>query len=412
MVSRWERGTRRPRPRYVRLLCRLFDLPAEQLGLVDDADLAPLVAADRPEGDETERRDFLRGVAALLGLAALPPFLRHAPPGMEPSTPESWERLEHALRRPGQVDEATIEHLERLTHALESLEPTAVGSRALLGPATAHLDVVSTLLQTQLPCRLRTRLCSLAGETAALVGWLRWNLDDPAGAAAYFRTGVSAAQEAADRALGAYLVGAMACRPPLQEDPQRTLQLLGTRTFGFSRDDASPATGAWLAAKEADAWAQLGRESECLRALDRAADLVERIACDDPACRPRFTMVDRSWLAGERGASMSKLGHVGAAQAILQPVLASLGPTSERDRLWLLPALAGAYVELDEPEEACRLARSALAGAARMHLTPVLNLVKVLRARLDRRRCHLAVRELDEHLRTLGHEPAHALTAP
>jgi transcriptional regulator with XRE-family HTH domain len=35
-VSRWERGARRPRPYYVRLLCRLFDLRAEHLGLVED----------------------------------------------------------------------------------------------------------------------------------------------------------------------------------------------------------------------------------------------------------------------------------------------------------------------------------------------------------------------------------------
>jgi len=42
MISRWERGTRRPRPRYVRLLSSLFELPAEQLGIVEDADLAVL----------------------------------------------------------------------------------------------------------------------------------------------------------------------------------------------------------------------------------------------------------------------------------------------------------------------------------------------------------------------------------
>src|SRR5437588_6233560 len=36
MISRWERGTRRPRPRYVRLLCTLFELQAEELGVVDD----------------------------------------------------------------------------------------------------------------------------------------------------------------------------------------------------------------------------------------------------------------------------------------------------------------------------------------------------------------------------------------
>src|SRR5215471_14515714 len=38
MISRWERGTRHPRPRYVRLLCQLFDLPADNLGLLGAPD--------------------------------------------------------------------------------------------------------------------------------------------------------------------------------------------------------------------------------------------------------------------------------------------------------------------------------------------------------------------------------------
>src|SRR2546421_7498428 len=37
MVGRWERGVRRPAPRYVALLCRLFELAADELGLVEDA---------------------------------------------------------------------------------------------------------------------------------------------------------------------------------------------------------------------------------------------------------------------------------------------------------------------------------------------------------------------------------------
>src|SRR5258708_2375545 len=106
MVSRWERGTRRPRPRYVRLLCQLFDLPAEQLGLVQGADLelVQLVPGDRLEGSEVERRDFLHGVASLFGLASLSPVMRPSAPGLEPMTPDSWERLERALNRPGTVD--------------------------------------------------------------------------------------------------------------------------------------------------------------------------------------------------------------------------------------------------------------------------------------------------------------------
>lgn len=46
-VSRWERGVRNPRPRYVGLLCQLFELPARDLGLadVDELPVAPQAPA-------------------------------------------------------------------------------------------------------------------------------------------------------------------------------------------------------------------------------------------------------------------------------------------------------------------------------------------------------------------------------
>ena len=405
-VSRWERGIRHPRPRYVRLLSQLFDLSAEELGLVHDAEppAVSLRTADRAEDDDAERRDFLERMASALGQASLPPFPPLGPPCGPPARPEPWQRLDRALGRAGRFDSATVDELERVIRGLESLEPTGICSRALLGPATAHLDAITMLLQAPLPSAIRSRLCSLAGETAGLVGWLRWNLDDPRGASACFRSGLRAAREAGDRALGAYLVGAIACRLPGHEAPAITLSLLGGRTLGLGQADASPATSAWLAAKEAAAWAQLGREDDCLRALDRAAEIVERLpgAGDEEASRPRFTTIGRTWLAGERGASLARLGRVEEARAILRPVLASLGPNSERDRLWLLAALAGVHAELGDAEEACLLARSALMGAARMHVSPVLRLVAGLRPRLERHRRSLAVQELDEHLRMLS----------
>ncbi|HSR25043.1 MAG TPA: helix-turn-helix transcriptional regulator [Candidatus Eisenbacteria bacterium] len=409
-VSRWERGIRHPRPRYVRLLSQLFDLSAEELGLVHDAEppAVDLHAAGRAEGDDAEGRDWLERMASALGQASRPPFPHPGPPGRQPTRPEPWQRLDWALGRAGRFDSATVDELERVTHGLESLEPTGICSRALLGPATAHLDAIAMLLQAPLPSGIRSRLCSLAGETAGLAGWLRWNLDDPGGASACFRSGLRAAREAGDRALGAYLVGAIACRLPGHEAPAITLSLLGGRAFGLGQADASPATGAWLAAKEAGAWAQLGREDSCLRALDRAAEIVERLpgAGHEDVSRPRFTTIGRTWLAGERGVSLARLGHVEEARAILRPVLASLGPTSERDRLWLLAALAGVHAELGEAEEACLLARSALMGASRMHLSPVVRLVAGLRPRLERHRRSLAVQELDEHLRMLGEATA------
>jgi transcriptional regulator with XRE-family HTH domain len=395
MVSRWERGTRRPRPRYVRLLCRLFELPAERLGVVEDDDLGvlPERLREAPDDDDAERRDLIGRVSALLGVAALP-MPRFQPTGREP-----WERLARALRRPGRVDVETVDHLEQVTVALESLEPTQVGPPALLGPVTGHLDTITLLLQGSAPAALRSRLCSLAGETAGFAGWLRWSMDDAEGAAAYFRTGLVAAHEAGDRPLAVYLVGSAACQPPHREDPQARLRQLRDAGPGFAQSDATPATQVWLAAKEADACALLGDDAGCLRALDRAEAILQRAGRPDESWRPRFSKVDETWLRGERGASLAKLGITGEARAILQRVLASLGPSRELDRLWLFAALASTYVREAEPEEACRVARLALDRASRLHLEPVVRLVEGLRRDLAPYGDVAAVRELDEQLR-------------
>ncbi len=77
-------------------------------------------------------------------------------------------------------------------------------------------------------------------------------------AAAYFRAGVEAAQEANDRALGAYLVGSSCVQPAYRERPQARLRRLQGQTFGFQTFDANPSTRAWLITLEAEAHALAG----------------------------------------------------------------------------------------------------------------------------------------------------------
>jgi transcriptional regulator with XRE-family HTH domain len=397
MVSRWERGTRKPRPRYVRLLCRLFELPAEQLGIVEDVDLVALSPNPRValEDDDVERRDFIQHVSGLLGVAAIPL------PMFEASGPEPWERLSRVLREPGRVDDETVDHIENITIALERLGPTQVASRALLGPVTGHLDAITLLLRGTLPTGLRNRLCSLAGEMAGFAGWLRWNMDDPHGAASYFRVGLDAAREAGDRALGAYLMGSAACQPPYRENPADRIRMLENRTFGFAQSDATPATRVWLAAKEADARAMLGDASGSLGALERADRALELVGGYEVAARPRFLPVDRTWLAGERGASLARLGRTEEARAILKSVLGRLGPTTERDRLWLCTSLAATHVR-DDPEEACRIATSTFERASKMQLEPVLRMVERLREDLEPLAPSPDVEAFDEQVRAAG----------
>ena len=81
-VSRWERGVRRPQPRNVRLLCQLFELSPERLGLMEEGQPQRMVTglgwADQPlsirvSGDgevltvTVNRREFLETMGAGTG---------------------------------------------------------------------------------------------------------------------------------------------------------------------------------------------------------------------------------------------------------------------------------------------------------------------------------------------------------
>jgi hypothetical protein len=107
---------------------------------------------------------------------------------------------------------------------------------------------------------------------------------------------------------------------------------------------------------------------------------------------------DARWLAGERGASLARLGRSQQSRAALDEALDTIGPGQSKDRLWLLIAMARTYVHDREPEEACRLAAEALAGAVQMHYQPVIHELLSFRQALARWRATGPVRELDEQL--------------
>jgi tetratricopeptide (TPR) repeat protein len=375
MMRRWERGEHKPGERYRELLAEVYDDSAPD-GLQPESIL-----------DDMQRRPFLRGLGAFIGLAAASAFI------------EPWERLSNALRHPSRVDRATVSSLASLTVMLESRE-SQENPRALLGPVEGHLGNMATLLAGSPP--LRPELCSIAGETAALAGWLAFDIEDRPAAAGYFRVGIEAAKEANDRALGAYLVGSSCVQPAYRERPYARLRRLEGRTFGFARSDASPSTQAWLATLEAEAHALAGDTSKCLRVFDEAEAAMSRAGGEDESSRPRLAFFDPDRLAGERGVALARLGQPDAAQDVLAPALASLDPSVVKTRPRLLAALATAHVQQGDVDRACELGAEALGIAAQQEVQPNLQDVRKLRLDLEPWRDSQAVKDLDEQLRAVG----------
>lgn len=344
----WERGLHRPQPQQIQRICSIFAVSPESLRLVESE-----------AEDEVKRREFSKGLVGL---------------GVMAAAGEPWERLMHAMRPGGQPDVRAIGHLEQVTISLSRLEREVEAPATLLGGVLGHLDTITGFLGGALPSSARRELCSLAAETAALAGWLTWDLDDRVRADAYFRTGLEAAREAGDAALGAYLVGSRASQPFYRENPAERLRNLSGRTYGFAATDASSHTRAWWVTLEAGAHALRGDHGQFARAVDEAEGL---LTLDEPvdARRPRVSFFDWPYFAEEKAAGLLRLGRAREARELLA---SSLGESAGRMRLWILADLAEACAAQGEPEEAARYAMESLDGAAGARVEPILQTLRGL----------------------------------
>jgi len=276
--------------------------------------LAPI-----PEEDaEVKQRDFVRkAIGGAVGAALIP--------AVDPLNPEPWDRLARALSVTGPVDAATVEHLERATTALESLE-YELSPSALIGPVRGHLDEVSRLLGAPMPASRRRQLLSIAGEAAATAGWLMWDLDRPDAVAAYWRLGAQAAEQARDRGLAAFV--GISASFQYRERPRERLEMLRAQ-----ERNATPRTRAWLLATAAGSAALLGDERACMTALDRADALLAKLGDDRATRRPRYDPFEATRMLGERGAALVKLaahesgrfrGRERDARAVLEQAIAQM----------------------------------------------------------------------------------------
>ncbi len=314
---------------------------------------------------------------------------------------EPSERLEYVLKHPSRMDGPTLSHLEQVLVGLETIE-RHVEAEALIGATLGHLSALTNLLRGTLPSSARRYLCSIAGETAGLAARLYAQLSATSRADSYFRSGLAAAHEADDQALVAYLVGVMAGQLGYRHDPSARLTLLKS----CHPEHATPSTQVFLAAKEADAHALLADTNSCLSALERAETVMPLVVTHDQSVeRPRAPWwPQETWLIGEQGATLARLGQYRRAAELLDIALAR--SPNAKHRLWLTAALARVRAGMQEPEEASRTAKDIIASAKLLQMTTVVQEIVYLRRELNPWQDIPAVRELDEALTDYERLPA------
>lgn len=213
MVAKWERGVKGISPRYRELLCRLFGVTPDQLGLKN----TPLATADRTRpltGDQSlvAMLDNAAGLLDQLGTAgtALAPHMLHAWKDAVTTRRTMLGLLDPSATDPvahARAATATVTDLEQLAERYHALYETA-DPAALLTSVAAHVRLAQDVLRQDPAPDERRRLLRNQAEVAILAGRLAADdLGNTMSGRAYYSVALDAAREAADDQLTAIAHG-------------------------------------------------------------------------------------------------------------------------------------------------------------------------------------------------------------
>jgi tetratricopeptide (TPR) repeat protein len=379
MVGRWERGEREPRSPYPKLLAALYETDAYDLGLKRSPQEP---ACDKLE-DDMERRTLLRLLAGALG-----------GPMLGGDTASAAERLAGALSHPSRTDQAAVGVIEASIANARRLDDL-FGSRVAVKPALAQREILQTLLKGAVSDTARLPLAAAAAELSQFLGWLAFDMNDHTTARAYINEGLRAAHEAGAHVVGAYLLGWLSILSNYEDKPLQALAF-AQAAWGRVEGAESARTQSWVAAVEAEAFANLQDRAGTEKSLDRAR---ATFAMTRPENEPPWIYhYDQSGLQSDVGTCYLRLGLAEPARQAIEQALAASDASVVRERAVYLARLAATYLPDGEIEEVCRLAGEALTVATSTNSDRAAQRVRELRGELAPWTAETMVRELDDRI--------------
>ena len=410
MVSKWERGEKRPSRRYRDLLCVLYDQSPAALGLTSAPTRDPggkrqvcsaqcggipwgevLLALGEPgqllhgqlivlwETELLKRRELLKA----MGLATVASTLSTA------ITPVARTAgATNDLR----ADPETLKQLGDLATAYQELYHHTAPN-VLMAPISAHLRTVDDLLRQGTNTRDERRLLANHSQVAQLAGRLAFfDIQDPFAARAYFTTAYDAAITAGDPSLAAAAVAHLGFVSAAERRLDAAADHLSRAQMHAGRG-APQVISSWLGAINSEIQADAGDAKAALIAIDDAKrNLQDSASASTPSW---FDFYDATRLAGFEGYALLRSGRASAAAGELQRALGSLTPSAIKQRTVFLTDLATANVAQGDVDNACDLAIQAATDLKTRSYATCVNRLRTFRASLRRFGAPRAVRRLD-----------------
>lgn len=410
MVSKWERGEKRPQRVYRELLCLLYEAQPGELGL----SAAPSALGPQPGGEQTtaaggvpwaevllalgsparllhrylidqwendlmKRREMLKS----MGLAALGSTLS----SVAPPVPLASRFASEA--RP------TPENLTDLTSLAKSYQQLYhdTAPQLLMTPIKAHLRTVDDLLKRGAAPRERRLLLANHSQVSQLAGRLAFfDLRDPLTARGYFMTAYDSAVAAEDSALAAGALGHLGFVPAAAGQWTAAEDHLSHATV-HANGGAPRIVRSWLAAVASEVRATAGDERGALIAID---DAKRALDSGSPTMVPEwFDFYGGTRLRGFEGYALLRSGHTTKAINQLGDALAALEPSAVKQRTVFLTDLASANLRQGDLDRACDLAIQAASDLRTRRYATCVGRLQEFRSTLRPYGATRAVRDLD-----------------
>lgn len=213
MLCRWEHGESAPSPEYADALCRLYQVPPDQLGLSAPALSGAFPAGVLPAG-------ALRGGAAVRDRHPTPP---KAARWSDASAVRESVQLAMEAEGPG-GGPMTLEQLQQAVRYYD-LSYSAFPPSLLAGEVRGCRAVVTRMLGHGQPAAVRGTVLLLGAWFSALLGNLAFHVADLAGAQIHLRTTAGLAATAGNRRLLSWVQGAQSMLAGAQDRPRNALDL-------------------------------------------------------------------------------------------------------------------------------------------------------------------------------------------
>lgn len=269
----------------------------------------------------------------------------------------------------------TVDDLQGITERYWRL--CANASLDLLGNVIEHFRTIIHLLQQRQARDAGQRLCSLAGESAQILGKTLFELQEYTLAWSYYTFSLKAAQAASNQELWAVGLGRMSLLLIYWHQPHEALPLLQEAQQLAVQN---PRIACWLAAVRAEVYAHLGDAEACEAALQVARVHAPQASKDDDRYATGF---NPSRLAGYEGACYVRLRQPERALPALLQALTLLDPQAIRRQSTLFTDMGIAYAQQGDMQRACQCAMQALAITTQTKSLSVLERVRQVYTELE-----------------------------